>query len=294
MHARRAIIRRGDEMDGEVVYGDIFFIINFSMDFLVLFSVSKILHLYAKAIRLTASSALGGAYSVAALFIENGVLSVLSGIAVSVLMCFIAFPKMRAKLFIKTAALFYGLSILLGGGVTAAYILLNKIGKGTNLNSDIAPALSDIPLITFLILAAVSFAAAYITGKVFGRQSEKKICDVTVENGGVSLTLRCLSDSGALIREPASGEPVIIVRFDKIAPCLKGDMLEALGDDSLTKTAPGMRIIPSKGVGGARLLCGFYPECVKIGGVKRRAVIAVVHNAEFKDIDGIAPSSLCI
>ena len=281
-------------MDGEVVYGDIFFIINFSMDFLVLFGTSKIMHLYPGRIRITASSALGGVYSVAALFIENGVISILSGITVSLLMCFIAFPEARGLLYIRTAALFYGLSVLLGGGVTASYILLNKLGKGVNLNTDIAPALSDISLFTFVMLVAVSFAASYVTGKIFGRQSEKKIYDVTVENGGVSLTLKCLSDSGALIREPASGDPVIIVKFEKIAPCLQGELLDALGDESLSKTAPGMRLIPSRGVGGARLLCGFFPECIKIGGVKRRAVIAVVHNAGFDNIDGIAPSSLCI
>ena len=281
-------------MDGEVIYGDVYFIINFSMDFLVLFSTSKIMHVKAGGVRTALAASFGGAYSIGALFIDNAALSILSGTAASLLMCLIAYPKMKGLLFFKTAALFYGLSILLGGGVTASYILLCKLGRGINLNSDVAPRLSDISLATFLILGAVSFAASYVTGRIFGRQSEKKTCDVTVINDGVTVILRCLSDSGALIREPASGDPVIIVRFEKIAPCLHGDLLEALGDETLSKTAGKMRIIPSKGVGGSRLLTGFLPDKVIINGVERRAVIAAVRSTETGDSDGIVPSSLCI
>ncbi len=281
-------------MDGEVIYGDVFFIINFSMDFLVLFSTSKILHIKTSGIRTVFAASLGGAYSIAALFIENTVFSVISGVAASLLMCVIAYPGAKRLLFAKAAALFYGLSVLLGGGVTAAYILLNKIGRGVNVNSDTAPVLSDISLSVFAILGAVSFAASYITGRIFGKQTEKKYVEVTVTNRGVSVVLHCLSDSGALIREPASGDPVITVRFDKIAPCLTGELLEALSDDTFTKTAQGMRIIPSRGVGGPRLLPGFCPERITIGGVKRRACIAVLHSTDLKDIDGIVPSSLCI
>lgn len=281
-------------MDGEVIYADVFFIINFSMDFLVLFSTSKIMHLRSKGVRITAAAALGGAYAIAALFIENAVLSVISGAAVSLIMCLVAFPKMKGLLFIKTAALFYGLSVLLGGGVTAAYILLHKLGRGINVNSSVAPALSDISLMTFCILGALSFAASYITGKIFGKQSEKKICDIIIENDGVKLTLKCLSDSGALIREPASGYPVITVKFEKVAPCLHGELLEALEDGTISKTAQGMRIIPSRGIGGSKLLCGFVPDRITVCGVERRAVVAVLHGAELGEADGIAPSSLCI
>ncbi len=77
-------------MDGEVIYGDVFFIINCSMDFLVLFSTSKILHIKTSGIRTVFAASLGGAYSIAALFIENTVFSVISGVAASLLMCVIA------------------------------------------------------------------------------------------------------------------------------------------------------------------------------------------------------------
>ena len=279
-------------MSKTTVYGDVLFLINFSMDFLVLFCTSRIMHIKQKPYRLVISSVLGGAYAVAALLITNNVVSVLCNIAAALVMCLIAYPKARGLTFFKCAALFFGLSLLTGGGITASYVLLSKLGRGVSVNSDFTPVLSDIPLGTFCILGAVSVALSFITGKIFGRHKAREEVSVTVVCGRGKATLRCMSDSGALLREPLTGAPVIIVKPDCVKNCVEPALFEALCAADLTKTAAGLRIIPSKSIGGGNLLSGFVPEHVYIKGTDRRAVIAVTDETDFCGFDGIVPSDL--
>lgn len=278
---------------GVTVYGDVLFLINFSMDFLVLFCTAKILHIKQKPVLLIISSVLGGVYAVAALFIENNVLSVICNILCALLMCFIAFPRLRGFAFLKCAALFFGLSLLTGGGITASYVLLSKLGRGVSVNSDLSPVLSDIPLGTFCVLGVVSVVLSFVTGKIFNKQSEKKEVSVVISGKNGQVTLRCLSDSGSFLREPLSGTPVIITSPDKIKPCVDGQLFEALTCTDMSKTADGLRLIPAKSIGGGRLLSGFLPERVNIKGCDRAAVIAVMPDPDFGGFDGIVPAALC-
>ena len=279
-------------MSKTTVYGDVLFLINFSMDFLVLFCTSRIMHVKQKPYRLVISSVLGGAYAVAALLITNNVVSVLCNIASALVMCLIAYPKARGLTFFKCAALFCGLSLLTGGGITASYVLLSKLGRGVIINSDFSPVLSDIPLGTFCILGVISVAASFITGKIFGKHKAREEVSVTVVCGRGKTTLRCLSDSGALLREPLSGAPVIIIKPDCIKNCVEPELYDALCSSDMRNIAVGLRIIPSKSIGGGNLLSGFVPEHVYIKGTDRRAVIAVTSETDFGGFDGIVPSEL--
>ena len=281
-------------MNGITVYGDVLFLINFSMDFLVLFCVSKILHLKQKPWLIVLSSALGGVYGVAALFIENVFLTVVCNIAAAAVMCLIAFPRARGFTFLKCSALFYGISLLTGGGITAAYLLLHRIWRGADVNPDTPAVLSDIPLGTFCILGVVSVIASYVTGRIFGRQSGKKEIKVRIKGKRGEAVCRCLSDSGALLCEPLTGSPVIIVKLGCIKRCVDGELFTALSSPDLSETAEGLRLIPSRGVGGDRLLPGFQPVSVSIKGCERRAVVAVVAEDDLGGFDGIVPASLCI
>ena len=280
-------------MNTVTVYGDVLFLINFSMDFLVLFCTSKILHIKQKPALLIASSVSGGVYAVAALFIENWLPALLCNIAAAALMCFIAFPRIRGSTYVKCLTLFYGLSLLTGGGITASYVLLSKLGRGVNVNSDVVPVISDIPLGTFCILGAVSVLLSFITGRIFGRQSEKKEVKVRITGKNGSVEARCLSDSGSLLREPLSGSPVIVLRLECIKNCVEPELYEALSCDCLTKPVQGIRLIPCRGIGENTLLPGFRPVRVAVRGIDRRAVIAVTRDGDFGGFDGIVPASLC-
>ena len=57
-----------------VLYGDILFIINFSMDFLTLFVTGKILHLKTSIASMLLASSVGAVYAIASVMLEGAVI----------------------------------------------------------------------------------------------------------------------------------------------------------------------------------------------------------------------------
>ncbi|MBR6795203.1 MAG: sigma-E processing peptidase SpoIIGA, partial [Clostridia bacterium] len=55
----------------QVIYGDVFFLVNFSMDFLALFITGKLNHAAVPLWRLVLGGTLGGLYATVALFLPS-------------------------------------------------------------------------------------------------------------------------------------------------------------------------------------------------------------------------------
>ncbi len=258
----------------KVVYGDILFIINFSMDFLILFGVGRVLHLKTRLFFLSAAAVLGGIYSVAALLIPSGALRTLSAFAVSFLLCFIAYGKQRLGRYLKSVLMFYGGSVLLGGAVSACYTLIDSLAPDITPGSD----MTDIPLWIFAVICIVSVVFSLITGRLWGKQKEKTTVSVEVIHKGKRCTLTLLCDSGNTLTEPISGLPVIVTE-KRYLPA------EGYGETNL-------RIIPTKTASGTSVLYGFVPECVIINERNADCVVALAESGTFNDCDGVIPYSL--
>ena len=138
------------------VYVDLFFFINFSMDYICLYITAKILRHKISTPRFVIASALGGAYSVVSLFLSLGPFpSFLLDCAACFLLITVCFYKKGTKklrLF-PAALLFVGVSMLLGGVMTAIFNLLNKL----DLDLDILYS-DGAHTYVFAIIAVVSAA----------------------------------------------------------------------------------------------------------------------------------------
>ena len=93
----------------ETVYADIYFLINFSMDFLCLFLTARLMSEKLRLGRISAASVFGGVYAVAALLIlPSGVWAVAFDIFACVVISLIAFLKrgrLRSTLGLAVAGL---------------------------------------------------------------------------------------------------------------------------------------------------------------------------------------------
>lgn len=290
----------------EIVYGDILFIINFSMDFLILFLTGKILHRKINTLSLVMASAVGAGYAVFSLFLNgNGVITFLINIGVSALIVYIAFGAEKIFGYFKSLILFYCVSFVTGGGITAIYNLFNsyKNSQKIYINGNINSIVSDIPASRFVILAIVSLILAFVFGRVFNRKSKIKSAVVTAIFKGNLITFEGLSDSGNLLKEPISGMPVIVTKYETLKPLLPNELHAVFEnhdtdrlfdlDFSLIRR---VKVIPMSTVGHEGILMGFVPEKLVVDGVYIEACIAADTSSKLNDsygeYDAVLPAVL--
>ncbi len=286
----------------QIIYGDVLFIVNFSMDFLALFVTGKVLRRRIHPLALSVAAGLGAAYAVAILFFagEPRVQTCIS-VAVSLLMCFIAYGG-PARPFVQCSLLFYLVNFLMAGGITALYRLLNRClhPESHYINGRIGDYQSEIPLVWFAVLAAVSAFGSYLWGRISRHNGRKKSSTLTLSFDGKKVTVRCLSDSGDLLTEPMSGLPVAIVRGARLGTLLPKELLEVLcrrlpeGIAALdAELARRVRMIPYTAVGKRGLLYGFMPDLAQVDGCEVRLCVAIGDTEEgeeaFGGYDGILP-----
>lgn len=289
----------------QAVYGDILLLINFSMDFLALYLSAKLLHLRIRTLPMVLASAVGAGYALLSLFLRTGNLAItLLNIVISCAMVAVAFFPKRLGAFFKSAAVFYGISFLLGGSMTALYNLCNSFlfsnrihafGNTTNLETELSFG-------WFVLLAAVSATASLLLGRLFSRSAAKSTSSIRIQLAGRSVGLTLLCDSGNLLCDPISGTPVLICAFRAIEPILY-DQLRAFFADPIPDriallkrdAARRVRVIPMRGVGDSGMLFAFRPDQLWVGDTQVEALIAVdnAHGCgEFGGTDGLIPTTL--
>jgi stage II sporulation protein GA (sporulation sigma-E factor processing peptidase) len=280
------------------VYGDLFFMINMSMDFLCLHICAKLLHRKTKVARLILASAVGGVYSVIALFLSVSALWVLTlDVGVCIVMCCIAFLSRKEGIILPTCV-YTVVSMVLGGIMTALYNMLNRSGVADDL-----PSGSDgISAWMFAILAAISGALAIGGGKFFRKSTSARPCKIKIRLFDKTVILDGMCDSGNLICDPMDGRPVVAVDRS-VAEGLLGssnaqklvshEVAFSVTDERLLKK---LRIIPAGTAVGQGMLVGVLPDEMWIapeGGNEHRvnALFAVI---ETGDGAVLVPSQLMV
>ncbi len=261
----------------QVVYVDLFFIINFSMDFLCFFLEMQLLGGKLSVGRTVCASVLGGIYACIALFLPlAGIWDIVLDCAVCALMCIVAFRGV-AHLFGNTV-LYMAISAVLGGFMTAMFLLLNRMDLPLgDIEGD------GISAYVLALLALASALGAYLWGKVFRRRTSVKYTTLYIELDGKSVTLKGLCDSGNLLCEPISGKPCIVADTAALSPCLPEDILKMSrrgGIDAripLEKSAKRIRLIPTVTATGEGVLIALRADKIYLGeGRERREVDALV------------------
>ena len=256
----------------QTVYIDLFFLINFSMDFLGLFLASKLLGRGVRLYRLALASVFGGLYACFALiFPIDSLLSVFSfavDAIACVIMAFIAiFEKKMLRGVISYSLVFGAVSILLGGAMTALFYAFNRMGldrilSGDNVQSD------GISVYIFAIFASISGFVALISGRFFKKKALRQNGILEIEYCKRRIKIACMCDSGNLLREPISQNPCILVELDAIKGLFSRSFCECIRRGTLEKIplseACRIRMIPASGAFGEDLLVGMRLDSVRV------------------------------
>ena len=282
----------------QTVYVDLYFFINFSMDFLCLYLTSKLLSQPFSLLRIALAATLGGLYADLSLFLSfGGVWGILFDILSLILICAVAFGKIKniGRLPLCTVV-FVAVSAALGGIMTALYYLFNRTGIFDFMRGGDGDGIS---VWLFALLAAVSAVLTLVGGRGAAKKMSASDVELEITVGGKTVSLRGMTDSGNLLREPVSGKPCIVAdarKLRRIIPQELRDREHILSRLSTLRGDTGRRIvlIPAVGATGESMLVGLRAERVLIkqdGRVKDADAIIALSELE---VDALVPSCLLI
>ncbi len=233
-----------------VVYLDILLILNFFVDFFLLLGTNRLAGYGAKTGRAALASAVGAVYSAVCLIPGFSFLgSFLWRTACLLIMGGIAFGFMKSA--VRRCVLFYLLSMALGGVALG-------IEGGNALT---------------LIAAAGGVGALCFFG--FRGKAGKTFLPVELTYGEKKLTLTALRDTGNTLRDPLSGQSVLIIS-PEAAGKLTGLKKQQLSDPASNITAlPGLCLVPYRAVGKqGGVLLALRLKNVKIGTYEGKCTVA--------------------
>ena len=211
---------------GQTVYVDLYFLINFSMDFLCLFLTAKLLNHTLSPLRGILAGAVGGVYANLALFLPWGWLGgLLADLAVGGVMCVITFGKRGRWHSMPLYILVFGaVSMALGGVMTALFHLLNRVPLPEGTESVEGDGIS---VWVFAVLALISGGITLFGGRFFAGRATEETAEIELCYEGQTVRLCAMTDSGNLLREPISGKPCIVADLDAVSAILPEEILRA-------------------------------------------------------------------
>lgn len=261
------------------IYVDVLFAINFSMDFLSLFFTAKLLHKRIYKIRMMLAALLGGAYGIFDVLVNlNLVLKAIICVIVPFIMCLIALFERKFLSVLKSFIVFWSISFVLGGIMSALYSVANKI---------FADYLNDITNettyngIRFFVVVSLTIIIMLIIGRIFTKKREISSATVDVFLDGKKFNIIGLCDSGNIVTDPLSGRSVILVSNKN-----------PLGSYIESKDETQKRFIPYEDTTSKGILKGVIPDNLVVNQNNVDAIVAPINKDKFGDYDALIPSSL--
>jgi len=230
------------------VWLDLVMLLNFTVDYLLLLGTNRLAGFPPGYGRAAWSAGLGAVYSGACLipgfyFLGNTLWRLVS----LTLMACLAFGWSRSAW--SRTGVFLLLSMALGG-------IALGFGEGT------------VPM---LILAA---AGVWLLCRIgFGGRIGREFLPVRIMANGTAVDMTALRDTGNALRDPITGEPVLVVGANAARILLGLDVTQLRSPVEALGRHPGLRLIPYRAVGqSAGMLLGMKTQTIVDGKPGRRVV----------------------
>ncbi|MGN0383889.1 MAG: sigma-E processing peptidase SpoIIGA [Eubacterium sp.] len=223
----------------KVIYLDVYFAINFLMDFLILLILRCILK-KKTVFRLVMSALIGAVYACIILVTNaDGIIWMLcTYVVISTIMIIVAFGIADIRKMIKRSALLYLITFTANGIINVLY--------------------TKISFFPIMIIMAFGIISILLRCLVEHMSISRSLCNVKLENAGKSTMATAIIDTGNCLLEPISGKPVSIIERDTYQKLGLGDYTKEL-----------VRVIPFNSLGKEKgILLGVqidYMEITKEG-----------------------------
>ncbi|MBQ3134967.1 MAG: sigma-E processing peptidase SpoIIGA [Oscillospiraceae bacterium] len=257
----------------QVVYLDSLFVLNTTMDYLLLLASARVAGEPLHRLRMILAALLGGGYAATVFLPGMGFLSgVIYKVSAAVLMVLIGLGASRRLM--RQIVIFFALSCAFGGGVLAIALLG---GRGLYSARGVLFSGPDIKIV--LLTAAICYVGITFFLRKTGKHSisQGEVVTVEVRGNERSISFTALHDTGNTLTDPVSGHGIIVADWDVLVPLFErenGPRRQELADPvrAVQRLNAGWwrgrcGLMPYRAVGvECGMLVTLRPECVLVGG----------------------------
>ena len=274
-----------------VIYGDVLFLLNAVIDYLLLLVSARAAGTPLCRRRFALGAALGGIYAVAIFLPGFSFLSaVFYRVLFGVLMLLVAYGASRALP--RQGAVFLAVSCALGGGVTAIGLL--DAGP-LSLGRGVVYSAPDVKVV--LLAGTGCYLLLSLVAPGMGKHGPSQLCPVSFELMGRRVELTALLDTGNTLTDPVSGQRVSVAEGEALrglfpahhvptARELRDPVtgLERLNEGDWTGR---FRLLPYRAVGVERgFLLAVKTDCVTMKGIRREGALVALSPTPVSDGGG--------
>ncbi len=276
------------------IYIDIIIVENLIMNYIILYATGLISKNRIYYLRIFFASLIGAIYTVSQ-YVSN--LAIYSNtiikLSLSIIMILIAFNPQDIKKMCKQLLLFYLTTFTFGGVATYLIYVL----KPENIIIKNGMFVGTYVLKVIFVGAIIGTIILIIAFKISKNKMTKKdmICKVKIKLNQKEKTLNAIVDTGNMLKEPITGNPVIVVEKNALYDLMPKEILnnteyilggdfERIPDDIKNEYIPKLKIIPFSSLGKQNgMLVGIKPEKVEVINeeteVKDNAIIGIYNKS---------------
>lgn len=265
-----------------VVYLDVYFLINLTMDYVILWTVAKLGRFRVSATRLLAGALVGSVFSalgITGLVPIWGPESLYWKVIVSAVMTLVTFMPLGWIQALYGIGYLYLVTFLIGGAIVGAISMFSSSFYRLGAIRGVSSFLVDVkyPWLVAGIIAAWFFARLgipFLQKNVF--QSLFRV-PIILRFGKQAFPTYALVDTGNNLKDPLTQKPVMIVEYDLLGPILPEEVRRLFETDGepdaqkiaailgQTSLASRVRLIPFSSIGKPQgLLLGLRPDEVVV------------------------------
>ena len=217
-----------------IIYIDVLFLLNFFINSIILYAVSKVAKREVGLLFLTLGAVFAALYACAMFFVPiSAITSTLLGrLIFSVLLVMLTFRVLNWRTVAKLTAIFYMTSFAFGGAVFGI-LYLTRASTALGMVVSNGEIYLNVPIGFLMVGIGAAYAGIIVYTKTVRRnfENERLIIDVKININGGEIVTKALIDTGSELIEPVSKKPVIVVEYEVISALLPADVGKLYDND---------------------------------------------------------------
>ena len=261
---------RGDDL--KVLYIDVYFMINFTVDILSVFISLRVIHAKISYKRMIISAFLGALLATIELFIHNQFTVLFLSIAflffISLISCGMVSTARKCKFIIS----YFATTFLISGFVQFIYNRLDKYFEDINLYTS-GTTNRKVLVFSLIILLIIGVLRLFIM--TYSDSINRKSIRLMIRLEDKTVEVDALVDSGNLVKDPMSMNPVIFVKKRCAQNIFPHSVIDLTNIDCLSADfRKRIRLIPVTRNGETHIMTGVRVDKVVVYNEKRREEIS--------------------